>query len=90
MKEKSLSFPFISFSESGLFNDLRPIQIKNYSCPSAQFRSSKTIHLASSPGRGMDPMKKIHLAHISGIGNDLLLRWKLSVLTPRVLIPTFP
>jgi hypothetical protein len=25
-----LSFPFKSFSESGLFNGLRPIQIKNY------------------------------------------------------------
>jgi hypothetical protein len=28
MKGKVLSFPFISFSESGLFNGLRPIQIK--------------------------------------------------------------
>jgi hypothetical protein len=28
MKAKLLSFPFISFSESGLFKGLRPIQIK--------------------------------------------------------------
>jgi hypothetical protein len=28
MKAKLLSFVFISFSESGLFNELRPIQIK--------------------------------------------------------------
>jgi hypothetical protein len=28
MKGNLLSFPFISFSESGLFNGLRPIQIK--------------------------------------------------------------
>jgi hypothetical protein len=29
MKAKLLSFAFIYFSESGLFNELRPIQIKN-------------------------------------------------------------
>jgi hypothetical protein len=29
MKAKQLSFPFIYFSESCLFNALRPIQIKN-------------------------------------------------------------
>jgi hypothetical protein len=28
MKAKKLAFPFISFSESGLFNGLQPIQIK--------------------------------------------------------------
>jgi hypothetical protein len=28
MKGKKLSFPFICFFESGLFNGLRPIQIK--------------------------------------------------------------
>jgi hypothetical protein len=28
LKAKSLLFPFISFSESGLFNGLQPIQIK--------------------------------------------------------------
>jgi len=30
MKAKSLSFAFISFCESGLFNGLRPIQIKKF------------------------------------------------------------
>jgi hypothetical protein len=30
MKAKVLSFPFIYFSESGLFNGLQPIQIKNF------------------------------------------------------------
>jgi hypothetical protein len=30
MKAKALSFVFISFSESGLFNALQPIQIKNF------------------------------------------------------------
>jgi hypothetical protein len=29
MKAKVLSFVFMSFSESGLFNGLQPIQIKN-------------------------------------------------------------
>jgi hypothetical protein len=32
MKGQSLSFPFIYFSESGLFKELRRIQIKNFSC----------------------------------------------------------
>jgi hypothetical protein len=30
MKAKVLSFPFIYFSESGLFNGLQPIQIKKF------------------------------------------------------------
>jgi hypothetical protein len=33
MKGKSLSFAFITFSESGLFNGLRAIQIKNFAPP---------------------------------------------------------
>jgi hypothetical protein len=31
MKGELLSFPFIYFSESGLFNGLQPIQIKKFS-----------------------------------------------------------
>jgi hypothetical protein len=34
MKTKSLSFVFMGFSETGLFNGLRPIKIKNlFPCP---------------------------------------------------------
>jgi hypothetical protein len=36
MKAKLLSFVFMSFSESGLFNGLRPIQIKNFPFVSAR------------------------------------------------------
>src|ERR1700677_3505354 len=69
MKAKLLSFPFICFSESGLFNGLRPIQIKKilslvtlwlkyhksrFLCPPLT-AGRRVIHVRSA---------EIHLAHI--------------------------
>jgi hypothetical protein len=52
MKAKTLSFPFISFSESGLFNGLQAIQIKK--SPRAQTRVQ---------GCGAKPLKRIPALH---------------------------
>jgi hypothetical protein len=46
MKGKLLLFPFISFAESGLFNELRPIQIKKFSPPSPVVRDGLKSVLA--------------------------------------------
>jgi hypothetical protein len=67
-----LSFAYVYFFESGLFNGLRPIQIKKFPRLLAQFRSSKNAR--SRPPRwrrGLDPAKKKNLTHISGFGNDM-------------------
>jgi hypothetical protein len=46
MKAKLLSFLFIYFSESGLFNELRPIQIKKFPQPPPG-KKSQTSRLIS-------------------------------------------
>jgi hypothetical protein len=67
-----LSFAYIYFFESGLFNGLQPIQIKK-SSPS--FGSTQVVQkrsiLPASPAARLGSAKKKHLTHISGFGNDL-------------------
>jgi len=73
MKEKSLSFPFIYFFETGLFNGLRPIQIKKLF---SVFRliSGRPKNARPRPprrGLGLAPIKRKRLTRISGFGNVL-------------------
>jgi hypothetical protein len=51
MKAKMLSFPFICFSESGLFNELRPIQIKKSFSFLRPRTSRDGLHEAAYQGR---------------------------------------
>jgi hypothetical protein len=66
MKGKVLSFPFIYFSESGLFNGLRPIQIKKLSPVSASpqmTESDSGSHLLCAAlilRRPLDPASREH------------------------------
>jgi hypothetical protein len=67
-----LAFTSVYFSESGLFNGLRPIQIKKFlpSFDSVQVVQKRSIR-PPRWRRGLDPEKKKNLTHISGFGNDL-------------------
>jgi hypothetical protein len=49
MKGNELSFPFIYFSESGLFNELRPIQIKKFS---SLFSCALSVGITGGQGSG--------------------------------------
>jgi hypothetical protein len=49
MKGRELSFPFIYFSESGLFNELRPIQIKKFS---SLFSCALSVGITGGQGSG--------------------------------------
>jgi hypothetical protein len=74
MKGKALSFPFIYFLESRLFNGLRPIQIKKsfsvlWLCPGCPKRISVSLSRgqASTPERARRPFDGI--AQISAFLN---------------------
>jgi hypothetical protein len=54
MKAKRLSFAFICFLESGLFNELRPIQIKKLLPPSAGCSDLFPSDAPSLDGSGQD------------------------------------
>jgi hypothetical protein len=83
MKGKSLSFPFISFSESGLFNELRTIQIKKSASGSTRV-SGCARHLRHVPSclqSGSCPA----IDAIRSIGDkygafSVFLQWNLAVL----------
>jgi hypothetical protein len=47
MKAKSLSFAFISFSESGLFNGLRAIQIRKLSAFASRHGHVRNAYLSA-------------------------------------------
>jgi hypothetical protein len=49
MKGNELSFPFIYFSESGVFNELRPIQIKKFS---SLFSCALSVGITGGQGSG--------------------------------------
>jgi hypothetical protein len=67
MKEKKLSFPFISFSESGLFSGLRPIQIKKSFSLSHWPKSHKPhAHACAGAPPGFDPA----IGHIYSTDSD--------------------
>src|SRR3984885_531118 len=68
MKGKKLSFPFICFLESGLFNGLRPIQIKISSQPRAA-RNVLTLSFGHTP-----PRRGCDVATGKGIARNSVIR----------------
>ena len=61
MKAKSLSFVFISFSESGLFNGLPAIQIKKLSASASRHGHVRNAYLSAllyAAGLGRDRRKR--------------------------------
>src|SRR6476659_11110638 len=76
MKAKLLSFLFISFSESGLFNGIWPIQIKRSCfCPvllkDHKWRVSLCL-LGSGRGDRVDPVGRNRFTTDSGFPQDIL------------------
>jgi hypothetical protein len=59
MKGKVLSFPFINFSESRLFNRLQPIQVKNFLLPFLATRFAQGVAgIRSRPPPSPSPTRK--------------------------------
>jgi hypothetical protein len=74
MKEKLLSFVFINFSASGLFNGLRPIQIKS---SSSRLKAALVVQWGTPVPQYRQGLQGGHVSH-----HEILIR--LSVLGKKI------
>jgi hypothetical protein len=77
MKAKLLSFAFFYFCESGLFNGLRPIQIKksfpvSHCASNVTTRSLSPVSSRRGERHGVNPAMGRHIIQISVFGKRLL------------------
>jgi hypothetical protein len=73
MKTRRLSFVFIRFSESGLFNGLRPIQMEKIWCylTVCAIRLNSTSTPRRCPGAGRIRLIGTIITHNSGFGKKM-------------------